>query len=449
MEKRKAISIRKYFIATTAQAALAVPLIILIWWLLFSLCIRGGLILPADTSSNEAKAAMQKMQEADRFDIGTSTIHYDYILFDSDGSMQKSSMSENKTIEFMSRYPVDGNGHVNAGYIHFSNGSYCLFIWNYYAQIVGLRGIPADWVLLALMFASIVVCFVMYIRKISKRFYREISFIENATRTIASRNLETEIVPNSNMFEFRNALIAMEEMRAALNDSLKEQWALQQRRKSEIAALAHDLRTPITAINGNAELLLEENLLSHQTEYAKQILTSGERTKHYVEALQQVSEYDFTTEKPIEINIKELLNDVCEIVATVAAINEVKIEIDNKAIENIVGYPLLLSRALTNVLDNAIRYSLKGSSVNILVSGDSKRIVFNISDSGKGFSKEALKHASEMFWKQDETRLMEGHYGFGLAIASRVAEMHKGFLTLSNTERGGRVSITIYGILDN
>lgn len=449
MEKRNAISIRKYFIATTAQAVLAVPIIFLIWWLLFSLCIRGGIILPADTSSNEAKTAMLKMQEIDRFEIGTSNIHYDYILFDSDGSVLKSSMNKNKTVELIGKYPVSENDYVSADYVYFSDGSYCLFVWNYYAHIVSLRGIPADWVLLSLMLATIIVFFVVYIRKISRRFYREISFIENATKTIASRNLEAEIVPNSNILEFRNALTAMEEMRAALNDSLKEQWALQQRRKNEIAALAHDLRTPVTAINGNAELLLEENLLPHQMEYAKQILTSGEQTKNYVKSLQQVSEFDFTNENPTEINIDKLLKDVHEIVATVAVSKEVHVEVENKTNENIVGYPLLLSRALTNVLDNAIRYSPKGGSVEISVLGDSKQMVFIINDSGSGFSKEALKHASEMFWKEDETHLIERHYGLGLAIASRVAEMHKGFLTLRNTEKGGRVSVTIYGFLNN
>lgn len=443
MEKGKATSIKKYFIANTVQAVLVVPAIILFWWFLFVMCINVGIILPADTSSNEARAAMQELQELDRFEIGTSNIHYDYILFEPNGSVQKSSMSDNETAELADKYPVSEKNYTSADYVHFSDGSYCLFIWNHHSFIADLHGVQADGVLIVAMLVTILIFFAVFIRRISRQFYREIGLIEDATKTITARNIETEIVPSSTILEFKNALNAMEEMRVALNDSLKEQWALQQRRKNEIAALAHDLRTPVTAINGNAELLLEEELLPHQREYAKDILTSGEQTKQYLKLLEQVSEFDFVHEDLVLINIDTLLNEVLGVTSAAAALKGVRIEVENKTQKIIIGYPLVLSRALTNVLDNAVRFTPEGGCIELSVSGNSGQTAFSISDSGRGFSKGALRHASEMFWKEDELSVSEKHYGLGIAIASRAAEAHRGFLTLENTEKGGRVSITI------
>ena len=136
---------------STAQAILAIPVIILFWVILFALSVRGGLVMPANAGANDALTAMQKIREHSGLRVDVSNISYDYILFSPDGNVLESTLSENEITEITIRYPTHGEDYSNAKYVHLTDGNYYLFVWNDYSQIKGLEGIPADWILIALI----------------------------------------------------------------------------------------------------------------------------------------------------------------------------------------------------------------------------------------------------------------------------------------------------------
>ena len=90
---------------------------------------------------------------------------------------------------------------------------------------------------------------------------RDAALLTGATETIAQQQrLDTPLTGKARVREFGETLSAMEQMRLSLAQSLERQWAMEQQRRLELAALTHDLKTPLTVISGNAELLAEDSL---------------------------------------------------------------------------------------------------------------------------------------------------------------------------------------------
>ena len=95
-------------------------------------------------------------------------------------------------------------------------------------------------------------------------------------------------------------LAAMDKLRASLAQSLKDQWAMEQQRRLELAALTHDLKTPLTVISGNAELLEEDALNPTQKEMVETILRSAVRVQEYLVQLRAMTDPEGMVEQQKE-----------------------------------------------------------------------------------------------------------------------------------------------------
>lgn len=115
------------------------------------------------------------------------------------------------------------------------------------------------------------------------------------------------------------------------------------------------------------------------------------------------------------------------------------------------GNRFLINSAIMNILDNAVKYSCEGSSVNLQVIGrDDGVLSFTVCDYGPGFSAEALKNAAKEFYT-GQTARSGGHYGLGLYIAQVIAEKHDGRLEFGNREngQGAMVVLTLKSVTES
>ena len=103
----------------------------------------------------------------------------------------------------------------------------------------------------------------------------------------------------------------------------------------------------------------------------------------------------------------------------------------------------LLMRALVNVLSNAVEHTPRGGTVRLETKEENENLVFVITDSGNGFTRQALKHATEQFFMDDGSRSTQSHYGIGLYVAACIVQKHHGQLILENSELTGGAMVTI------
>lgn len=98
---------------------------------------------------------------------------------------------------------------------------------------------------------------------------------------------------------------------------------------------------------------------------------------------------------------------------------------------------------LVNVLSNAVEHTPQGGNVTFKVWEYNNELSFRITDTGTGFSDEALKHATEQFFMDNDSRNSKSHYGIGLYVAASIAKKHGGKITLENSVVASGAKVTI------
>lgn len=273
--------------------------------------------------------------------------------------------------------------------------------------------------------------------------------VMQAVERIKNQDLEYE-VSYSGIKELDACLSSIDEMRIALKDSLKQQWKAEQDKSRQMSALAHDIKTPLTVVRGNAELLAETELTEEQKNNIVYIIESAVRIQNYVQKLIDVTKsadgYPNTFKKVMTEN---LLGDIRKQTSGLAEVYHLKInwkeQWDSQTVN--VAYDQVV-RAVMNIIQNAAEHTGEDGIINIYIEEKNEQLTFIVEDTGKGFTKEAFMHGTERFFMDDTSRSGEGHYGIGLFFAKTAAEKYGGRISLTNSEETGGAKVEICFHLD-
>lgn len=260
----------------------------------------------------------------------------------------------------------------------------------------------------------------------------------------------------SDIQEVDHVLGALYQMKEALQKSLKEQWDIKRQKEDQIASLAHDIKTPLTIIRGNTELLLEEETEEEKREWDQEILDNVREIERYLQILQRtIRQFDGEPNRGSKDGQEEKkeeqknfpasfwIQEICERAQALGRTK--KLQICCRAADTdkmIYGRKEECSRALWNIVSNGVDFSPRGGELLIEIKESGEFLAVTVTDDGPGFTKEGLAHATEQFYQADKSRTRKDHYGMGLYIASEIMKEYKGFLQLENAEgRGGKVSL--------
>ncbi|MEY8001123.1 sensor histidine kinase [Clostridium sp. Mt-5] len=350
-----------------------------------------------------------------------------------------------KVREFQEVWRDFKNNKVNSGRYHYYKFFYrsneiCIVRYPLRAQFTNLflRKYFPDIENLSYILAFLI--FIMEILLLSAKFGRyfskEMDILMKITERIKQRNLDFS--PRySRIYEIDKVINSLDEMKMALKDSLERQWNMESARKNQISSLAHDIKTPLTIIRGNAELMKESCSDPAAMKYNQHILESAGEIERYLTLLMDmIKSENSITFNPVKIDTKTFFKKVETAGKTLADRKDIQF-VSGKG-ENVPeffhGDEELLYRALVNVISNAVEYSPKGGKINLKLERKDHRIRFSIEDSGRGFSKEELQLAGEQFYRGDSSRTSRDHCGLGLFIARSFMKLHGGFVKLSNSE---------------
>jgi signal transduction histidine kinase len=191
-----------------------------------------------------------------------------------------------------------------------------------------------------------------------------------------------------------------------------------------LAAMSHDLKTPITRLRLRAELLEEAQLKARFIRDLDEMESMVGATLDFLRGLENGEAV-----KPVDIMalLESLQADRLETGGDV--------RIEGKSAAPYPGRPQALKRCLGNLLDNAIHY---GKSAIVIIDDGASRLEISIRDQGPGLPQAELEKVFEPFYRAEHSRSREtGGTGLGLTIARSVAEAHGGSLVLSNRPEGG------------
>ncbi|HEX6390198.1 MAG TPA: HAMP domain-containing sensor histidine kinase, partial [Solirubrobacteraceae bacterium] len=225
--------------------------------------------------------------------------------------------------------------------------------------------------------------------------------------------------------QFSTVLGDLERSNAALDASLRAQRQL-------VADASHELRTPVTSLRTNVEVLLEGDELDAQSraQLLDDMREQSEELSALVADVIELARGDAQGPEPQDLRIDALVEEAVTR-ARRHAPADVEIALDLRA-ATLSGVPERLGRAINNLLDNAVRHAPPGSVVEVAAGPDG--VV--VRDHGPGIAAEDLPHLFDRFYRGATTRGEQGT-GLGLAIVRQVAEAHGGRVTARNAPGGG------------
>ena len=433
MAKRKLTSLRSVLLRYLLLCGGGCALILVLWWVIFMQLINIGFLLPAVASAQACADARETVAAvtAETFDSNQISDLCRWAVVQNDTVLQTNMDDRHLKIALNAFH----GGSGNPGYqydVKMADGSFCLLQYDYatpYADPALRDTLPDFQTCYMLLLALLVIAWLGWQTHCTVRvFAAETACLHRAVDAIAAQQPERIDADGAHLREFSATLHAMQTMGRELTDSLQSQWRMEQQRAEQIAALTHDLKTPLSIIQGNADLLAEDALSTDQQTQVEAILRGTDRAQQYLAALRTACAPSAAGET---FSSHILVSTLAETARALCAPAGVQFVLDEQWQGTLCAAQCDLLRAAENLLDNAVRYTPRGGTVTLLVTKEKQDFILRVTDTGPGFTPEALAKAGEMLYT-DAARSDAAHQGLGLYFARKVAQSHGGVLVLSN-----------------
>jgi two-component system phosphate regulon sensor histidine kinase PhoR len=204
-----------------------------------------------------------------------------------------------------------------------------------------------------------------------------------------------------------------------------------------VANASHELKTPITAIRGFAETLIEDEAIKRQTQqrFIRKIHGQSIRLSDLVSDLLALSRLESNDEAfNAQVDLQQIVQRVCANLQAVAQSRQVMLDLDTKAQHvMLLGDENALGQMVTNLIDNAIKYTPAMGHVHVVIEVDASTALLSIKDDGIGIDEANQERVFERFYRVDKARSQSlGGTGLGLAIVKHIVQSHKGSVQLKS-----------------
>jgi heavy metal sensor kinase len=265
-----------------------------------------------------------------------------------------------------------------------------------------------------------------------------IGYIASKARSITSQNLSERLIPRGTSDEMDDLIETINGMIARLEGSFK--------RMAEFTADAsHELKTPLCAMRGEAEVLLtKERKTEEYQEGLSHFIEQFDQLSQMINDLILLSKFDAAQLelKMVPLRLDLLVKDLCNLFEVLAEQKKIALEVGTLLEVMVMGDKMRLQQLFTNLIDNAIKYTPKGY-LRVTVEKNQGFALVRISDTGIGIPKEEQENIFKRFYRVDKSRSREsGGVGLGLSIAEWVAHAHKGRIEVnSELHRGSTFAV--------
>ncbi|HUL29977.1 MAG TPA: ATP-binding protein [Thermodesulfobacteriota bacterium] len=275
---------------------------------------------------------------------------------------------------------------------------------------------------------------------LARRSLAPIGYIASKAENITSKNLSERLTPRGTDDEMDVLIRTINEMIARLESSFN--------RMAEFTADAsHELKTPICAMRGEAEvLLLRERNAEEYQEGLAHFIEQFDHLNQMINDLILLSKADTTQVelKMTPLRLDHLMKNLCNLFQVLAEQKNIALETGPLEGITVIGDKVRLQQLFTNLIDNAIKYTYRGA-IHITVEKDERAALVKIIDTGMGIPEEEREKIFKRFYRMDKSRSREtGGVGLGLSIAEWIVHAHQGSIEVdSEVNRGSTFTVSL------
>ncbi len=259
---------------------------------------------------------------------------------------------------------------------------------------------------------------------------RRIEVINNTSRRIMNGHLSLRIPTRGTDDDF-------DQLAENLNQMLDRIVYLMEGIRHVSDSIAHDLRTPLTRLRNQLENTLMSVDNDEAREQAGRAVAEADQLLATFNALLRIARLETrgNTADMKPVSLDELVADACELYEALAEDKDQSFEQDLESGVKIEGDRDLLFQMVSNLIDNAIKYTPEHGVIGVSVRREGAEAVFEVRDSGIGIPDAEKDQVFQRFYRVGKSRSLPGN-GLGLSLVSAVAEIHQGRIVLSDTHPG-------------
>lgn len=294
-----------------------------------------------------------------------------------------------------------------------------------------IEGLEPSFPMLSLLFTVLVLslCMITYITvTILKPLNRLIDALKEVSRGKFSLRLSED--RGSDMIR---------DINKSFNSMQEELSSIETLRNDFVANVSHEFKTPLSAIEGYASLLLNDDISrEEQQNYARRIMESTRQLSKLTGNILALSRLNTgpVAEKSTLFSLDEQLREAILTLEQQWTKKDIEISMENLPEISLRGYENLLFQVWTNLYSNAIKFSPDGGKIETRIERTAKGVFVSIRDEGIGMSEQQQKHIFEKFYQADTAHKAEGN-GLGLALVHRIVEIHGGAVEVNSREGEG------------
>ncbi len=287
-----------------------------------------------------------------------------------------------------------------------------------------------------LSLAIVVVCVIViwqYVRYLNKHVVKPLSTLSNAMSEFANDGFREQIEYKGST-EFEQLCDSFNDMVSLLNATDEQKQLLEEDKRRMLAGLSHDLKTPITIIQGFAKAMRDGLVSKDEAEKYLQLIIL--KSEHMSDLINEFYEYTKLDHPDFSLTLEEC--DVAELAREFLAGIYDEFDINGYNLEaNICDEELIgdvdkkqLTRVFENLATNFFKYTKKGSTLYFAIDKEDEKIKIVIADNGSGISDEARDDIFKPFVVGEKSRNKQGT-GLGLAVCEKIVTAHGGEITLA------------------
>ena len=267
--------------------------------------------------------------------------------------------------------------------------------------------------------------------------------VSETVKSFEQGQLERRVKVNSND-EVGLLGASFNQMADTLVSNMDEIKQIDKLRRELVANVSHDLRSPLASIQGYLETIQQKEPSINpedRSKYYEIVLRNTKKLGTLIEELFELSKFDAQDVQPEmePVSMAELAQDLVQQFKPLAEQKGITLKavLSDEHTNLVYADIALLERAISNLIDNALKHTPAGGTVSIISTNDKENVSFTISDTGKGIAEENIQRIFDRFYQEDPSRTVGSGAGLGLSIAQKILELHGSKLSVESKSGNG------------